>query len=141
VYEPDPLARGRAQVERSPDGLRIEIPAKRDWGFAGLVLWVVIWASGGVAEIVSLAGGEQEAAGNIAFPFSGRCRWSGVPGLSCGASWDGIGGGSILFDYGARTHRLGMKLDEAESWLLVDQIAKELRLKLPAPEPERPPVV
>jgi hypothetical protein len=50
----------------------------------------------------------------------------------------GLAGGSIVFDYGARTHRLGSKLDEAESRQLVELLAKELGLKPPAVEPERP---
>jgi hypothetical protein len=51
----------------------------------------------------------------------------------------GYAGGSIAFDYGARTHRFGSRLDEAESRQLVELLAKELRLEPPAAEPERAP--
>jgi hypothetical protein len=56
------------------------------------------------------------------------------------AQWEiyGLGGGSIVFDYGARTHRFGSKLDEAESRQLTELLAKELRLTPPVLEPERP---
>lgn len=40
----------------------------------------------------------------------------------------GLGGGSIVFDYGARTHRFGSKLDEAESRQLADLLRRELGL-------------
>jgi hypothetical protein len=43
-----------------------------------------------------------------------------------------------VFDYGARTHRFGIKLDPAEAKQLAELLAKELGLKLPAVEPERP---
>ena len=56
------------------------------------------------------------------------------------AQWEiyGVGGGTVVFDYGARTHRFGSKLDEAESRLLVEHLSKELRLRPPAVAPERP---
>jgi hypothetical protein len=41
------------------------------------------------------------------------------------------GGGMIAFDYGARTHRFGGGLDEAEA----KQVAAELRRRLEPPEP------
>ena len=40
----------------------------------------------------------------------------------------GLGGGSIAFVYGARTHRFGSKLDEAESRQLVELLRLELGL-------------
>ena len=38
----------------------------------------------------------------------------------------GLGGGSIVFDYGARTHRFGNKLDDAEARQLSSLLADEL---------------
>lgn len=40
----------------------------------------------------------------------------------------GLGGGSIVLDYGARTHRFGSKLDRPEANQIIDQIHRELRL-------------
>ena len=40
----------------------------------------------------------------------------------------GLAGGSIVFDYGARTHRFGSKLDEAETRQLLELFRGELRL-------------
>jgi hypothetical protein len=42
------------------------------------------------------------------------------------AAW-GIGGGAIAFDYGARTHRFGASLDEAEAKQLIPRIQEALR--------------
>lgn len=38
----------------------------------------------------------------------------------------GLGGGAIVFDYGARTHRFGSKLDDAESRQLAKVVQDEL---------------
>jgi hypothetical protein len=196
VIETDPLARGRARVERRVEGLRIEIPAKRDWSvLAFLILFLVIWLAAGVAEIVEAARGEGELGGQLgpliilslgclwavwllSVTFAGkeiatvtagefvleRVAWphrrekrfrrdrierlrtdaADRPERTFARMWNsqweqfGLAGGSIVFDYGARTHRFGTKLDEAESRQLVELLAKELGLKLPAVEPARP---
>ena len=42
MIESDPLARGRGRVERRPEGLSIEIPAKREsWLLVFFVVWLV----------------------------------------------------------------------------------------------------
>jgi len=40
----------------------------------------------------------------------------------------GIGGGVIVFDYGARTHRFGVGLDEAEAKQIVTAIKQRYRI-------------
>jgi hypothetical protein len=46
--------------------------------------------------------------------------------------------GAVAFDYEDRTYRFGAELGEDESRRLVELLAKELGLKPPAVEPERP---
>jgi hypothetical protein len=193
AVETDPLARGRARVERRTEGLRIEIPAKREWFLIGfLLLWVGFIAAAFIGELASdpdsdaIAGvvigalfwclgagllgwiligreivtatGRELVVERRAGPFRSekrfdrerieRLRLDAYEGAGsffkrtfspkAGLEVYGFGGGSIVFDYGARTHRFGSKLDEAESRQLAEQIARELRLEAPALHPERP---
>ena len=50
---------------------------------------------------------------------SRRANWSGMPSF-------GRGVGSIAFDYGARSYRIGSSLDEAEARLLIQQLKRRL---------------
>ena len=40
----------------------------------------------------------------------------------------GVGGGSISFDYGAKTYRFGNALDEAEAKMLVEEINQRFKI-------------
>lgn len=187
----DPLAQGRARVERRPSALVIVIPARRDWPLLlFLLVWLGAWITGGVNVISGLMSGDRDD-GSTAFllcwlggwvlgvlfavsvvwwtlfgretiscdqtsltvtraawPFrrSKRFRRDGIERIRGDAfagvlknmfSWPrdawrhglemwGLGGGSIVFDYGARTHRFGNKLDEAETRQLVELLRREL---------------
>jgi hypothetical protein len=180
VIENDPLARGRASVERGADGLRIEIPAKRVWPLlAFLLLWISFWTFGAGLAVVDLVNGGDDT-GGVIFLF----LWLGGAALAGGvvvwvlgwnlfgreiltvaggelvverragpyhsekrfardrivrlrsdpkgseSQWDiwGVTGGSIVLDYGSRTHRFASKLDEAESAQLCELIAADLGL-------------
>jgi hypothetical protein len=55
-----------------------------------------------------------------------RSAWRSVQtGGDWLAVW-GLGGGSVVFDYGARTHRFGIRLDEAESAQIAELLRREL---------------
>ena len=145
AFGTDRLSRARARVEERPDGLHVRIPARRHWLvtlffcfwvtivvlIAGLVFLVaallatgyVIWALIG-REDVTVGGGRLEhvmCAGPVrrrrSFDASRveevrhERRGSFTPymfGMP-------MRGGSIAFDYGHRTHHVGLELDDAEA--------------------------
>lgn len=170
AFGTDRLSRGRARVERRPDGLHVRVPARRNWFvllflsawvtlvvltavpaftggerveedgvviaiIGGLVFLVaallavayVIWSLIGREE-VTVAGGRLDhmrRAGPIrhrrSFDASRiaevrhdeRRGW--FMGSAQGFGWWGWSGGSIAFDYGHRTHHVGIGLDDAEA--------------------------
>jgi hypothetical protein len=54
-----------------------------------------------------------------------RSRPPGFGGERWLAVW-GLGGGSVVFEYGARTHRFAIRLDEAESAQIAELLRREL---------------
>jgi hypothetical protein len=173
VVETDPLARGRARTERRADGVRIEIPMRRDRWLILIALWLSILAVAAVTSRADWEAGTYVLWGAVCafvlallgWLLAGRevvtvttrelVLWRGLgrfgrerrfardrierlrtepyPGM-----WSfsqvmrgpfdqyGLTGGSILFDYGARTHRFGSKLDDAEARQLGELIEREL---------------
>lgn len=137
------------------------------------VVWLAVWTLGGLVagyilawqlagkEVISVVGNQLTMKRDL-WGF-GRLKEFGfehIQGLrvspqrfnpfdiSAGVSgalrfW-GIGGGSVAFDYGAKTYRFGSGLDEAEAKLAVDaiagkapQLAETGKSKLTLPSPSR----
>jgi hypothetical protein len=114
------------------------------WVFAGSVL---TWSLAG-REIVRVDGSDLVVSRN-AGPYKRVKRFAReriddvrvepyegfVHGMfNAGKSWRhgmemwGLSGGSVVLDYGARTHRFGNKLDTPEAGQIADHIRRELRL-------------
>ena len=171
----DPLAQGRARVDRLPEGLRIVIPARRGWpALLFVAVWLVIWTVAGANTIGDLLAGRTEdevfsvvwlggwalgllfgcsmlawgllgreeitlASGAMtvvrrAGPYRRRLRFTRdrIAHLRTEANpraGRGIGGESIAFDYGVRTHRFASTLDEAESRHIVELLRRELGVR------------
>ena len=174
MIETEPLARGRARIERRADGLRIEIPTKRDrWLITLIALWLSIMAAAAVTSSEDWEAGTYVLWGGVcafiltlvAWLLAGRevvtvtqrelVLWRGLGRLGRERRFRrerierlrpepyegmfslaqilrgpldqyGLTGGTIVFDYGARTHRFGSKLDDAETRQLVELIGREL---------------
>jgi hypothetical protein len=113
--EDDPLARGRARVERgaevvelAPDELRVSRvigPLRRTRRFAR-------------DRIRRVRVEPWRRRRRLSDPIFGGRPWL--------AAW-GLGGGSVVFDCGGRTHRCGIRLDEAESREVADALRRELQ--------------
>jgi hypothetical protein len=106
VIENDPLARGRARVERHADGLRIVIPAKRVWLLlAFLMLWISFWTFGAALAAVDLVNGGDDAGGVIFLILwlAGAALAGGVVVLVLGWNLFGreivtVGGGELVVE-------------------------------------------
>jgi hypothetical protein len=171
----DPLAQGRAHVERLPEGLRIVIPAHRGWpALLFVAVWLGIWTVAGANSIGDLLAGRTEdeafsvvwlggwtlgllfGCSMLAWRLLGReeiivgsramtvVRRAGPYRRTLRFTRDriahlrteadaragrGVGGGSIAFDYGVRTHRFASTLDEAESRHIVELLRRELGVR------------
>jgi hypothetical protein len=119
------------------------------WLFAASVLgWSLlgkeIVQTDGSSIVVSRVAGPYKRSKRFARDRIGDMRLEPYEGLVRGMfnarqTWRhgmemwGLGGGSILLDYGAQTHRFGSKLDAPEARQIVDQIRRDLRLDQVAP--------
>jgi hypothetical protein len=176
VIETDPLARGRAHIERRAEGLRIEIPMKRDrWLMTLIAIWVSILAASAVTSGAQWETGSYVMSGAacvfilalLGWLLRGRevvtvtprelVLWRGLGRLGKERRFArdrierlrpaphkgmfslaqvlrgpldqyGLTGGTVVFDYGARTHAFGSRLDDAETLQLVELMERELGL-------------
>jgi hypothetical protein len=61
TVDDDRLARGRARIDRTTSGLRVTIPAKREWPLLLFLLcWFGGWTVAGITVVSSLASGNAE---------------------------------------------------------------------------------
>lgn len=116
-----------------------------------LAVWLALWTAGGAfviaviawsiagREVISVAGGtlavRREVLGiGRAWEYDGvhvrNVRVSPAPfdpfDFRASVRFWGLGGGPIAFDYGARTHRFGAGIDEAEAAPIVAAIRERL---------------
>jgi hypothetical protein len=105
----------------------------------GAVLLVIAWSLAGREEVGADAGrlvtarvlgpwrrARTFAARDVRDLRVATSGWNPWDFRSVWAFW-GLSGGSIAFDYGARTHRFGAALDEAEAKQLIPRIEAALR--------------
>jgi hypothetical protein len=146
VYVSDrfvPVRESRVQAERTGDGLRIAVPPRRSlWQFlylgwalfvvgGGLVLMVsgdeqpsvpfmIVWVAFGLAIVGASVWGLLSRIEHLRVSPESRSPFD----LRAGLRMYGIGGGTIAFDYGARTVRVA-NADEAEARRIVEALASE----------------